>query len=106
MLLCSLLPALAGQRHLPWEKNSLARGQGVYRANCVVCHDIDKEKSTKFGPSFYGLFKREKMPLANMKPSREYIQLRVQFGGDLMPAFQGKISDADIAALIDYIASK
>src|SRR5215469_16903575 len=106
IFLCSMLPALAAQRPIPWEKNSPARGQALYRANCVVCHDIDKEKSSKFGPSFYGLFKRDKMPLSNMKPNREYIELRIKFGGDLMPAFQGKISDPDIKTLIDYIASK
>ena len=49
--LLSLAAALgaAGRRPLPWEKNQLLIGQALYRENCVVCHDIDKPRSKKFG---------------------------------------------------------
>jgi mono/diheme cytochrome c family protein len=98
---------LAAERHPPpWEKNRLRIGQALYRENCVVCHDIDRPKSKKYGPSFYHLFQCDKMPLSNMKPSHEYIKTRVKFGGPLMPAFRQKLSDADINTLIDYIESK
>ena len=96
----------AERRPLPWEKNHLQVGQAIYRENCVVCHDIDRAQSKKFGPSFYQLFKRDKMPLANMKVSRDYIKVRVKFGGPLMPAFRRWLSDAEIDTLIDYVASK
>jgi len=72
----------------------------------VVCHDIDKAQSSKSGPSFYQVFKRDKMPLSNVKPNREYIKVRVQFGGALMPAFRRWLSDGEIKTLIDYMASK
>ncbi|SPE30156.1 hypothetical protein SBA6_1220008 [Candidatus Sulfopaludibacter sp. SbA6] len=81
-------------------------GQALYRDNCVVCHDIDKPQSKKLGPGFYQLFKRDKMPLSSMKPNREYIKVRVKFGGPLMPAFRQWLSDAEIDTLIDYIQSK
>ena len=96
----------AGRQPPPWEKDHIRVGQALYRENCAVCHDIDKQKSTKFGPSFYHLFQREKMPGSNAKPSREYIKVRVKFGGPLMPAFRQKLSDSEIDTLIDYIASK
>jgi mono/diheme cytochrome c family protein len=96
----------ADRRPLPWEKNRLQIGQALYRENCVVCHDVDKPQSKKSGPSFYQLFKRDKMPIASMKPSREYIKVRVKFGGALMPAFRQWLSDAEIETLIDYMASK
>jgi mono/diheme cytochrome c family protein len=98
--------AVAWQRPIPWQKNHLRAGQALYRDNCVVCHDIDKAQSKKSGPSFYQLFKREKMPLASMKPNREYIKVRVRFGGPLMPAFRQRLGDAEIDTLIDYIQSK
>ena len=94
------------RRPLPWEKNHLRIGQALYRENCVVCHDIDRAQSKKSGPSFYQLFKRTKMPIANMKPNREYIKVRVKFGGALMPAFRRRLTDREIDTLIDYIASK
>jgi len=103
--LAAILPA-AERRPLPWEKNHLKIGQALYRENCVVCHDIDKAQSKKPGPSFYQLFRRDKMPLAAMKPSREYIKVRVKFGGALMPSFRQWLSEGEIDTLIDYIASK
>ena len=71
-----------------WEKPRLAAAQALYRSNCVVCHDVDEQKSQKVGPSFWHLFQREKMPMSSMKPNREYIKMRTRFGGALMPAFQ------------------
>jgi mono/diheme cytochrome c family protein len=102
----ALVLAAAEKRPLPWEKNRLLIGQALYRENCVVCHDIDKPESKKLGPSFYRLFKREKMPIASMKPTRDYVKVRVQFGGPIMPAFRQWLTDAEIDTLIDYIASK
>jgi mono/diheme cytochrome c family protein len=95
-----------GRSPLPWEKNHLRIGQALYRENCAVCHDIDRPQSKKFGPSFYQLFKRPHMPIARVKPNREYIKVRVKFGGALMPAFRGWLTDRDIDILIDYISSK
>ncbi|HTS63547.1 MAG TPA: cytochrome c [Candidatus Acidoferrales bacterium] len=109
---CAVVLALAAgltaadRAPLPWEKDRLRAGQALYRENCVVCHDIDKADSKKLGPSFYRLFQREKMPLAKMKPSRDYIKVRVQFGGPLMPAFRQRLNAAQIETLIDYMASK
>ena len=107
-LVMGLAAAVSGapRRSLPWEKNHLQIGQTIYRENCVVCHDIDRAQSKKSGPSFYQLFKRNKMPLGNLKPSREYIKVRVKFGGSLMPAFRQTLTDSEIDTLIDYIAAK
>src|ERR1700724_1832892 len=107
MLVMSLAAVLsAASQPPPWEKNRLRIGQSLYRENCVVCHDIDRQQSKKLGPSFFQLFKREKMPLSSMKPNRDYIKVRVKFGGALMPAFRQFLSEAEINTLIDYIESK
>jgi mono/diheme cytochrome c family protein len=104
-----LIALLAGGTllaQIPWEKNRPQAGQALYRENCVVCHEVDRAESKKLGPSFYQLFKREKMPLSNMKPNRQYLTVRVKFGGKLMPAFQKKLTDAQINSLIDYLESR
>jgi mono/diheme cytochrome c family protein len=110
ILLCVAAAAATAARaqtpQPPWEKNHLRIGQALYRENCVVCHDIDRAVSRKSGPSFFRLFKQDRMPLSNMKPDRAYIKVRVKFGGNLMPAFQRSLTDREIDALIDYIASK
>lgn len=104
----AFLVSAADQKPLPWEKNRLRSGQALYRANCVVCHDIDhpQSESKKFGPSFYQLFQHEKMPLASMKPSRDYIKVRIKFGGAIMPAFAKTLNDSEIEMLLDYMQSK
>ena len=91
---------------IPWERNHLLIGQALYRENCVVCHEIDRQQSKKPGPSFHQLFQRTQMPIAKMKPNREYIKVRIRFGGALMPAFRRWLTDSDIDTLIDYMASK
>jgi len=96
----------ADRRPVPWEKNQIQTGQALYREHCVVCHDIDQQQSKKYGPSFYQLFKRDRMPIMKAKPNREYIKVRVKFGGALMPAFKDKMTDAQIDVLMGYIATK
>jgi mono/diheme cytochrome c family protein len=92
----------------PWEKSPLIAGQDLFRENCAVCHDIDTDQkhTRKLGPSLNHLFKNEKLPLSHAKPNRPYIVVRIKFGGALMPAFRTYLSDSEINALIDYIASK
>ena len=93
-------------RPVPWEKNRLKIGLAIYRENCVVCHDVERETSQKIGPSFYHLFQREKMPKSNARPDRGYIAGKVRVGGPLMPAFGKKLTSSEIDALLDYMQSK
>ncbi len=87
---------------------NLRIGRDLYRENCSVCHDIDKDKaqSHKLGPSLNHLFKNEKLPMSNGKPSKQYVIIRVKYGGAIMPAFGKRLSDSEITALIDYLDSK
>lgn len=108
LVLLAFTLTAADKKPLPWEKNRMVSGQALYRTNCVVCHDVDRPQaeSKKFGPSFYQLFHRDKMPLANMKPNRDYIKLRIKFGGALMPAFAKTMNDSEIETLLDYLQSQ
>lgn len=92
----------------PWEKSPLIVGRDLFRENCAVCHDINKDQAhtRKFGPSLEHLFKNPKLPLSHGKPNRPYVVVRIKFGGALMPAFRTYLNDSEINTLIDYIASK
>jgi mono/diheme cytochrome c family protein len=105
VILAAALSA-ADHRPVPWEKDNLRIGQALYRENCVVCHDIDREQSRKIGPSFFKLFRRDQMPLAKIKPSQEYVRARVKFGGPIMPAFKSFLTEREINRIIAYIASQ
>ena len=99
----------ADQKPLPWEKNHLQIGLALYRANCVVCHDIDRPQaqSKKFGPSFYQLFRQAKMPISGVPPTRDYIKTVIKSGfPPIMPDFADKLSESEINTLLDYLQSK
>jgi mono/diheme cytochrome c family protein len=93
-------------RPVPWEKNRLKIGQAIYRENCVVCHAVDSDSSSKLGPSFYHLFQRGKMPESNVKPERQLIAGKIRVGGKLMPSFAKTLTSSDIDAVLDYMQSK
>lgn len=97
-----------GQKAPPWEKNHLQIGQALYRTNCVVCHDIDipQSASKKFGPSFYQLFRGDKLPLSGDKLTRAAVSEKIKAGGVIMPAFADKLNSAEIDTLLDYMQSK
>ena len=90
------------------ERRHLAMGRDLYRENCSVCHDIEKDKahSRKFGPSLNHLFKNETLPMSQGKPSRLYVETRIKFGGQVMPAFEKRLTPEEINTLVDYIGSK
>jgi mono/diheme cytochrome c family protein len=109
LIIAGIMAATLGaaeRKPLPWEKSRLALGQALYRENCVVCHDIDTAATKKPGPSLHRLFKNPRLPLSKGKPNRPYVIVRIKFGGPLMPAFQKKLTDADIDLLLEYIESK
>ena len=88
------------------EEPAARRAGAVSRELRGVPRHRQAQQSKKLGPSFYQLFKRDKMPIAAMKPNRDYIKVRVKFGGPIMPAFRQWLSEREIDTLIDYIASK
>ncbi len=98
----------ADQKPLPWEKNRLQSGQALFRANCVVCHDVDKTQAEtkKFGPSFYQLFRGDKLPMSGDKLTRAAVKDKIKSGSIIMPAFDKVLNDSEIDLLIDYLQSK
>ena len=111
-LICIFPLALftAVQTAPPWERpGAVTRmGEALYRQNCTVCHDIDKDQKTtrKIGPSLNHLFKNPRLPLSKSRPSRDYVKIRIQYGGQIMPAFMKRMNDEQIAALLAYLESK
>ncbi len=100
------VPATAADRKPPpWEKLNHI-GRGLYRENCIVCHDIEAAETKKLGPSLFRLFQNEKLPFSGGKPSVEYVRVKVQFGGDVMPPYVNRLSAAEIEKIIAYIKTK
>jgi mono/diheme cytochrome c family protein len=71
-----------------------ADGKTVFTSNCGSCHTLkDAGTSGSVGPN-----------LDQLKPSEPTVEKQVRHGGGIMPAFQGKLSDAEIKAVSKYVA--
>jgi mono/diheme cytochrome c family protein len=70
-------------------------GKAVFAsAGCGGCHTLKAAgASGNVGPN-----------LDQLKPSKSAVQHQVEVGGGVMPAFKGKLSDAEIAAVAQFVA--
>ena len=66
----------------------------VFSDNCASCHTLAAAgASGKVGPD-----------LDQLRPGPELVETQVNNGGGAMPAFKGKLTDAQIKALSTYVA--
>jgi cbb3-type cytochrome c oxidase subunit III len=69
-------------------------GKAVFTSNCASCHTLKDAGTTgTVGPN-----------LDQLKPSEARVEKQVRNGGAVMPAFQGKLSDAQIKAVAAYVS--
>ncbi|GAB4248074.1 MAG: hypothetical protein Kow00129_08750 [Thermoleophilia bacterium] len=68
-------------------------GADVFATNCASCHGAEGEGGNS--PALTGL---------GLSP--EDIEAQVRQGGGGMPAFEGILSDAEIEAVVGYVASE
>jgi mono/diheme cytochrome c family protein len=72
-----------------------AQGKQAFSTNCSSCHTLkDANARGQVGPN-----------LDDLKPDEQTVQRQVTNGGGAMPAFKGQMSDAEIRAVAQYVAS-
>lgn len=72
-----------------------AAGKTVFTSNCGSCHTLKDAGTTgAVGPN-----------LDQLKPSEPTVENQVRHGGGVMPAFQGRLSAAQITAVAQYVSS-
>jgi mono/diheme cytochrome c family protein len=72
-----------------------AQGKQIFTQNCAGCHTLkDANARGQVGPN-----------LDDLKPDEATTQRQVTNGGGTMPAFKGQLSDAEIKAVAQYVAS-
>jgi cytochrome c6 len=81
---------------------ALAQGSGAdtFKAKCAMCHGADGSASTGMGKSM-GL-KPLSSPEVQKMSDADLIAL-ITNGKGKMPAYKGKLSDADIAEVAKYV---
>ena len=72
-------------------------GKTIFKANCASCHTLKDAGTTgQVGPN-----------LDQLKPPPTFaiVKRQVTFGGAAMPAFKGRLTDAQITAVAKYVSS-
>jgi mono/diheme cytochrome c family protein len=76
-------------------QNASAEGKTVFSSNCKGCHTLQDAGATgSVGPN-----------LDDVKPDKATVERQVENGGGPMPAFKGKLSDAQITAVSTYVST-
>lgn len=81
---------------------AFAQGSGadIFKAKCAMCHGADGSASTGMGKTM-GLKPLSSPEVQNMSDAD--LTALITNGKGKMPAYKGKLSDADIAAVVKYI---
>ena len=70
-------------------------GKSIFSANCASCHTLAAAQATgTVGPN-----------LDDLKPSFPRAKKQVTNGGSVMPAFKGKLTEAQIDAVARFVAN-
>jgi cbb3-type cytochrome c oxidase subunit III len=70
-------------------------GKSIFQSQCASCHTLKDAGTTgTVGPN-----------LDQLSPPFTVVQRQVTNGGSVMPAFKGKLTDAQIRAVAQYVAS-
>jgi len=104
----------AGGKAVAFDQALADKGKSISSSNgCASCHSVDGTKGA--GPSWKGTYgtqidigggKRVAMNAAYIKTAIIDPNAQVVAGfGPSMPSFKGKLSDGDIAAVVEYIKS-
>jgi mono/diheme cytochrome c family protein len=76
-------------------QSASAQGKQIFTSNCGGCHTLaDAGTNGQVGPN-----------LDDLKPGKAVVVRQVNNGGGQMPAFKGKLSDAQINAVATYVSS-
>ena len=85
--LVSILAATMVSMAMPASANP--DGQQLFNSKCSICHALDQKR---MGPA-----------IKSMSSDAEVLRTVITKGKNSMPAFEGKLSDVEIAALVDYL---
>jgi mono/diheme cytochrome c family protein len=87
--------AAGGSSSASGSASASAQGKQVFTQNCKGCHTLKDAGATgSVGPN-----------LDDLQPDKATVVRQVNNGGGPMPAFKGKLSDAQINAVSAYVSS-
>jgi len=82
------------------------QGKYLYDLHCAQCHDANALGLKKEPPKLNGLFSHSKMPDGDTPVTDAQVRTIIIQGKRTMPAFNGRLNDDDLSALIAYLHRK
>lgn len=79
-----------------------AEGKHLYDVRCAHCHQDNDLNLKKVPPDLHGVFSRTTLPSGAPASDAEVARV-VLAGKGMMPSFAGRFTDAQMAALLDYL---
>ena len=84
------------------DKGDAEKGKAVFQ-QCSVCHNPDSNQK-KMGPGLKGLFKKDKLA-DGKKPTDANVRVKIEAGGNGMPAYKDMLTDTEKNNLMAYLKS-
>jgi mono/diheme cytochrome c family protein len=94
--------ALAGCRKTPPLTPQEIQGKHLYEGRCAHCHEDNDLALKKVPPNLHGVFNKTALP-SGAPATDAQVQRVVLNGKGMMPAFNGRFDDAQMAALLAYL---
>jgi mono/diheme cytochrome c family protein len=96
------LSALGGCHTAPALTEQESAGKQLYLGRCAHCHEDNDLALKKVPPDLHHIFTQSKLPSGAVATDTEIRQV-VLAGKGMMPAFTGRFSDEQMAALLAYL---
>jgi mono/diheme cytochrome c family protein len=93
---------LSGCRKTPALTPQEAEGKHLYEGRCAHCHEDNDLALKKVPPSLHSVFSKTTLP-SGAPATDAQVQHVVLAGRGMMPAFNGRFDDAQMAALLTYL---
>ena len=100
-----LLGIAAGCNQPPLSPTESA-GKDLYEIHCYECHDENDLGLKKVPPKLHDVFAHKVLPDGTTPATDAAIRQVIIYGKRTMPAFNGRLSDEQIADLISYLHRK
>jgi mono/diheme cytochrome c family protein len=95
-------PILAGCRKRAPLTPQEAEGKHLYEGRCAHCHEDNDLALTKVPPGLHTIFQNATLP-SGAPATDDAVRRVVLAGKGMMPAFNGRFDDAQMAALLAYL---
>jgi len=93
---------LGGCRSEPRLTQQEAEGKHLYLGRCAHCHEENDLNLKTVPPDLHAIFRKAKLP-SGAPATDAAVRTVVLAGKGLMPAFAGRFTDEQMAALLAYL---